>query len=256
MSFGFIITRHVNSHKTNKYWNQNVKLLRLLYPQKKIIIIDDNSKQEFINADFVYTNVEIIQSEYPGCGELLPYIYFLKNKWFDNAVILHDSVFIHKRIPFEKITYPVIPLWHFQYDKENLHNILRISLGLKKNYYLTQLLSNGNGSPNILGMNNDPPFICCFGAQSFINHNFLNKLEQNYNFTNLIHFVKTRTDRCALERIIGLLFSLESPNLVKYKSLFGNIQSMGNWGYTYEQYEKHFKNKKIPKTVVKVWTGR
>ena len=254
MSFGFVITRHVNSVKTNKYWNQNVKLLRILYPQKQIIIIDDNSKQEFVKAECLYKNVEVIQSEYPGRGELLPYIYFLKYKWFDNAVILHDSVFIHKRVPFENITLPVIPLWHFNYDKENLHNILRITLGLKNNYYLTQLLSNN--TPIVLGMKQKDNFICCFGSQSYINHDFLSTLEQKYHFTNLIHFVKTRTDRCALERIIGLLFSLESTTSINYKSLFGNIQTTGNWGYSYEQYENHFKNKKIPKSVIKVWTGR
>jgi hypothetical protein len=99
MSFGFIITRHVNSEQTNKYWNQNVKLIRSLYPLKKIIIIDDNSTQSFVKADFEYKNLEIIQSEYPKRGELLPFIYYLKYKWFDNAVIIHDSTFIHKRIP-------------------------------------------------------------------------------------------------------------------------------------------------------------
>jgi hypothetical protein len=123
-TIGFIILRHVNSIKTNRYWNQNIKLLRILYPYKLIIIIDDNSKQEFVNADFDYKNIQVIQSEYPGRGELLPYIYFLKYKWFDNAVIIHDSVFFHKRIAFEKIKQPVVPLWHFEYDKENIQNIL------------------------------------------------------------------------------------------------------------------------------------
>jgi hypothetical protein len=38
--YGFIITRHVISEKTNKYWNQTVKLIRSIYPLKKIIVID------------------------------------------------------------------------------------------------------------------------------------------------------------------------------------------------------------------------
>ena len=96
-NFGFIVTRHVNSVKTNMYWNQCVKLLRTLYPMKKIIVIDDNSNYSYVKAEFDYENVTIIQSEYPGRGELLPYYYFLKNKFFENAVIIHDSVFFHKR---------------------------------------------------------------------------------------------------------------------------------------------------------------
>ena len=61
MSFGFIISRHVNSEKTNKYWNQNVKLIRSHYPFKQIIIIDDNSNEEFIKSDFEYQNITIIK---------------------------------------------------------------------------------------------------------------------------------------------------------------------------------------------------
>lgn len=106
MSFGFIITRHVNNYNTNKYWNHNIKLIRTYYPNTTIIIIDDNSDQNFIKSEFNYKNVIFINSEYPGRGELLPYIYYLKNKWFDKAIILHDSTFIHKTINF--ITYPVI----------------------------------------------------------------------------------------------------------------------------------------------------
>ena len=77
-TYGFIITRHVNSDKTNQYWNQCVKLIRKFYPLIQIIIIDDNSNTEFVKSDFEYTDLTIIQSEYPKRGELLPYIYYLK----------------------------------------------------------------------------------------------------------------------------------------------------------------------------------
>ena len=80
-NYGFIITRHVNSVTTNKYWNQSVKLIRNIYPLRKIVIIDDNSDQEFVKTDFDYQNLTIIQSEFPKRGELLPYYYYLKYKW-------------------------------------------------------------------------------------------------------------------------------------------------------------------------------
>ena len=67
-SYGFIITRHINSETTNKYWNQSVKLLRTFYPERKIIIIDDNSNQNFVKADFDYKNITIITSEFPRSG--------------------------------------------------------------------------------------------------------------------------------------------------------------------------------------------
>ena len=178
MTYGFIITRHVNSFITNKYWNQCVKLIRTFYPFKQIIIIDDNSNQSFVSADCDYKNIEIIQSEYPKRGELLPYLYFLKYKWFNNAVIMHDSVFIHKRIPFELFSYPVLPLWHHAYDKENLQNLQRICSNLKNNLFLKQKLNNANSDINILGLNDNDndKFNLCFGVQSYINLHFLEML--------------------------------------------------------------------------------
>jgi hypothetical protein len=69
MDYGFILTRHVNSEVTNKYWNQSVKLIRTHYPLRKIIIIDDNSNYKFVKADHDYQNLEVIQSEFTKRGE-------------------------------------------------------------------------------------------------------------------------------------------------------------------------------------------
>jgi len=135
--FGFIITRCVNSEKTNRYWNHSVKILRFFYPTKKIVIIDDNSDTNFLKADFDYSNVEIIQSEFPGRGELLPYYYFIKNKFFENAVIIHDSVFFHKRINFEVLNGTnVLPLWYFDGDNENESNTIKLIENLKNKIQL------------------------------------------------------------------------------------------------------------------------
>ena len=255
MDFGFIITRHVNSEKTNKYWNQSIKLLRNLYPAKKIVVIDDNSDQSLVKAEFDYSNVEYIQSEYPGRGELLPFIYYLKHKWFENAVIMHDSIFIHKRFPFENIKVPIVPLWHFDYDKENIQNISRISSGLNRQYKLHTMI-NGTSEIAFLAINK-PDIVCCFGAMCFIKHSFLQKIEVDFKLSNLVNYIHNRTDRCSLERIIGILFTIQYPSIKNYKSLFGNIQKQGMWGYTYDQYETaFFKYGKVPRQIVKVWTGR
>lgn len=252
-SFGFIITRHVNSVKTNHYWNHSVKLIRTLYPYRKIVIIDDNSNYDYIKAEFDYKNLEIIQSEFPGRGELLPYYYFLKYKFFKNAVIIHDSVFFHKRINFEMLDgMNVIPLWFFEPDTENVENTKRIIRNLKNNYTVnTKALKE----LNILGMIKDKWF-GCFGVQSYINLNFLENIEKKYGISNMISAVKCRADRCCLERIFGIIFFTESPNLFKTKSLFGNIMKYHRWGYSFDEYIVDFKKGFLPVDTVKVWTGR
>jgi len=258
MSYGFIITRHVNSETTNQYWNHCIQCIRKFYiPEKyKIIVIDDNSNQKFIKAEFEYRNIEIVQSEYPGRGELLPYYYFLKNYYFENAVILHDSVFIHKKIKFSNIKAPVLPLWHFyEHKTENLQNTIRLNNYLKNNYHITKHLTNGD-KYNVLSFNN-AEWYGCFGVQSYINYQFLKGIQEKYNIFNLIGVVKNRTDRCCLERIFGSIFYNEFPRLISVKSLLGDISSYQKWGYTFKEYiDELKKNKKVIRPVVKVWTGR
>jgi len=242
-NYGFIITRHVNSEETNKYWNKCVKLIKRFYPSKKIVIIDDNSNATFIKPDFEYKNILIIQSKYHKRGELLPYIYYSENKWFEKAVIVHDSVFFHHKILFENIITPVISLWHFpsEYLKIHYENNIRIANGLNNKKVITHILSN----VNIIG---------CFGVQTFIKHSFLCRIMEKYNIPNLIPIVKTREDRCSLERIFAVIFYLEFGNLSQ-KSILGNIFNY-NFGITFKEYENTIKKKEKIKKVVKVFTGR
>ena len=256
MDYGFIILRHVINEKTNKYWNQCVKLIRAHYPNKKIIIIDDNSDSFFVKADFNYNNLEIVKSEYPARGELLPYIYYYKNKWFPKAIIIHDSVFIHKRIPFENINLPVLPLWHFDYDKENLHNILRLSSTIKNNFNIEKKIM-GDNVVSRMGFNYSNIFFGCFGVQCVIQHDFLVRIENKYKISRLVDSVKSRKDRCSLERLLGAIFSEEYKYLNKYRSLFGSIhRHYRAFSYNFDSYEEDFKNKIIKSRFVKVWSGR
>jgi len=242
--YGFIMTRHVNSVKTNNYWNINAKLLNKFYPNKLIVIIDDNSNKKYLKQTFPLTNLLIIQSSYPKRGELLPYIYYLQNKWFEKAVIIHDGLFIHKRFSFEKVNYSAISLWHFNNSntKQHLRNNIRLANYLKYSKFIKYHLLNNN------------TFNGCFGVQSFISHNFLVHLNNKYKIQNLLYAVHTREDRCSLERIFGLLFFLET----KIKtSLLGNIfKQPSAFVYKFENYISDIKQNKIPSYVIKVFTGR
>ena len=252
-SYGFIITRHVNSENTNKYWNNCVKLLRKLYPLTQIVIIDDNSNPQFLKAESDYTNIQIINSEFKGRGELLPYYYYLKNKFFENAIIIHDSVFFHKRINFDLLrNIKVLPLWFFHADKENVDNTYNVSNVLTNKYEIQNKTSLNDV---VLGMKH-LKWYGCFGCQSYINHDFLLSIEKKYNISRMIHTVHNRKDRCCLERIMGSIFFTEYKTLINKKSLFGNIMKYQKWGYSYNDYQNDLKKGTIPKFIVKVWTGR
>lgn len=253
LEYGFIITRCVTSEKTNKYWNHCVKLIRTFYPHIQIVIIDDASDRTFLAAQHGYINIITIQSEFPGRGEVLPFYYYLKYKWFPNAVILHDSTFVHTHIPFELITYPVIPLWHAGYDKDNVHNSTRIAQHLSNHANISNVLSPT--TTDILGF--PKPFNICFGAQCFIKLAFLQALDKKYTFARLLVCVKCRTDRCSFERVLGAILSDEFRKLKQHPSLFGDIHHFPNaWTYAWETYLRDLKNGKVPGLFVKIWTGR
>lgn len=250
MSIGFIVLRHVNSELTNQYWNQSVKLLRNFYPDNEIVVIDDNSNQEFVKSEYDYKKVTIIQSEYPGRGELLPYIYFYKYKWFDNAVFIHDSVFIHKKINFnefiESSNNKAISLWYFGNNNSELEHVVDIAKNLNYSENIKQHLSIWN--TNI--------WRSCFGVMSLINYNFLTEIIEKYNLLNLIDVVKTRSDRCALERIMGVIFYIETNETNTVFGDIGKCHKNSNDSYKYNDYIKSFYNKRLPNYVIKVWTGR
>jgi hypothetical protein len=244
MNFGFIVTRHVNSEKTNMYWNQCVKLLRIYYPKCNIIIIDDNSNQEFVKPEFEYKNTIIVQSEYPGRGELLPYIYFIRNNWFPNAVIIHDSVFFHFTFPFENLNRTFASLWDFGNNDSEIYNIRRVAGNLKNNKKIIRNIFNWK-----MGT-----WLSSQGAQCYINRNFLIYLNNKYYLTNLINVVLNRSDRCTLERIMGIIIYLETNNTA---TIFGDINTLPKAGsYTFDEYINTFRLGIIPNKIVKVWTGR
>jgi hypothetical protein len=254
MTFGFIISRHVTSELTNKYWNHCIKQLNTLYPIHQIIIIDDNSNQEFVKEEDQYKNITVIQSEFPGRGELLPYYYFYKNHYFDNAVIIHDSTFFQKKCAFIKLEQSpqikVLPLWHFDHDKyANSNNTLRIAQSLQNRAKVIELIQyNAIENPK-------DKWSGCFGIQSYINYNFLSSLQSKYNIFNLLNVVHCRQDRCSLERIFAVLFTIEYPEITKIKSLLGPISNKKyRWGLTYSNYILYKNRTHVP--IVKVWTGR
>jgi hypothetical protein len=204
-----------------------------------------SSNPVFLKSHYDYKNVIIIQSEYPGRGELLPYIYYAKYNWFDKAVIIHDSVFFYRRIPFEKIKLHAVPLWHFDkvHNKTHLDNTMRIIKNLNYSALIQNCFLNNN------------KWTGCFGVQTFIKRNFLLYVMNKYNVSNLIPVVTCRDDRCCMERIMAILFYLElkTTNL----SILGNITRSGLFGkYNYDKMIEEVKKHKLSFAVVKIFTGR
>lgn len=233
---GFIVLRHVNNELTNNYWILCVNSIRQYYPENHILIIDDNSNYNFITNEKLYKTT-IINSEYPQRGELLPYYYYLHNKLFDVAVIIHDSVILNKHIDISMNKYKL--LWDFEHhwdqieDETKMINIFN-DLELTK-FYENKILWNG-----------------CFGGMSIITYDYLSYVNDKYDISKLLDFVLNRYNRSSFERVIGcLLQSCLLQKEGKKDTLFGNIHQYCPWGISF--YDKdNFKH--LP--LIKYWTGR
>lgn len=228
---GFIILRHVNSEITNKYWLYCYSCIRRFYPENQVLIIDDNSNYDFVTDVKLYKGT-VINSEYPKRGELLPYYYYLHNKLFDIAVIIHDSVFINKYIDFSVDKYKI--LWCFEHGSDQIEDETRMinifnDLELKT-FYENKHLWKG-----------------CFGGMTIITHDYLTDINNKYDISKLLDYVLTRYNRSSFERVIACLLQI---NGIK-PTLLGDIHRYGRWGITFnEQGETGH----LPLT--KVWTGR
>ena len=227
---GFIILRHVNSEVTNKYWIYCYECIRKFYPENKILIIDDNSNSDYLTNDVLY-KTKIINSEFKGRGEVLPYYYYLHNKEFDKALIIHDSVFIHKKVDLSVDNYKI--LWSFEHRWDQIEDETRI-INIIDDHELTEFYKNKSLWKG------------CFGGMSIITHDYLVFIDKKYNISKLLNCIKTRYNRSSFERIIACMLQKQGVN----ETLFGDLHKYTEWGIKFKNRDKH----DLP--FVKVWTGR
>jgi hypothetical protein len=229
--FGFILLRHVNDEITSNYWTQCYDSIRKYYPENKILIIDDNSNYEFIKYKKLYKTL-IINSEYPKRGELLPYYYYLQNKLFDTAVIIHDSVFINAYVDLSVDEYKI--LWHFDHFWDRLEDERKI------------ISIFGDPELNLFYENKDL-WVGCFGGMSIITHDYLSDINNKYDISKLLDCILNRDDRCCFERVIACLLQKNK----KTDSLFGNIHSYCIFGEIIFDNIENYKH--LP--FIKFWSG-
>ena len=214
-TFGFIIIRYVKCNETNKAWIRCYNSIRHFY-NNKIVIIDDNSDKQFL-VDYPTTNTIIINSEFPKRGELLPYYYLIKHKFFYRAVILHDSMEIIKYYNFMDIN------GYKNYTR--LFSFSNAAYNIDIEYF--KEMCNYINLGNLLykyHQTNINSLIGCFGVCYVIDTDFLHHIQNKYNIINLVKFIDNRKKRMNLERFLSCLFEFtRGKSFITNDSLFGDI---------------------------------
>lgn len=233
---GFVVVRHVRDRTTGMYWLEAVRCIRRFYPGAPIVVVDDNSDPRFTRDELRPPNCAVVASEYPGRGEILGYYYYWKHKWFERAVIMHDSVFIQQKVGLECPT--VRFLWHF--ETKHFDDVPLITKYLNK------------VDPCYVPLFEDKAaWKGCFGVMSVIRHDFLIKISGIFA---LLDEVEDRHKRMAVERVFAVMCAYHQPALPP--SLMGNIHDNPlGWGYGFASYQRERNRVPMP-ALVKVWSGR
>lgn len=249
VDYGFIVIRHVNNAKTNEYWQESWRCIRKFYPRHRIVIIDDNSNPKFVGSSEVVSNDSntlLIQSEYPGRGELLPYLYYAKygETWFKKAVILHDSVFIQHPVDFRCDKYRLF--WTFEKFYDNPEVEIKLIKTLDEYQPILDVYHSKREK-----------WWGCFGVMMSLDLRYLQQINEVHNLFRLTEVVKSRLDRCGLERVMACLMQYYDRQSRPQLSLFGDIFNYCKWELTWDQY-KNRRNNGLFKglSLCKVWSGR
>lgn len=240
-TLGFVLVRHIQDETTSKYWHRSCQSIRKYYPSAPIVVIDDNSNPSFVDQELEknLSNCKIIRSELPKRGEILGYYYFWKHKWFQKAVVLHDSVFLHQEINFHSCK-NVKFLWHI--ENKQYHNVERETVFLRN-----------VGHQYVFLYESKQYWKGCFGVMSVIDHDFLCKIADIFV---LLPTIKSRSDRYCLESVFAVMCFYHDPSLMRNISFMGDIHEYAlPWGYDFHTYQEEEHKRNFP-SLVKVWTGR
>jgi len=246
-SYVFVILRNIQSVRDNDLWISSYNSIRKYYTNH-IVIIDDNSTINTVNGRL--TDTDVIKSEWRGAGEILPYYYFLKEKWADRMIFLHDSMFLHRPFQPSELEGAIRFHWHFDHEDRDDRRILN-------------LLSLLNESDDIRTSFSDSDFQWkgCFGGASIVDLDVVEKLEEKYELiSKLISTIRTRNDRKAFERILGIVVWYEKLIDSSTPSNFGSIlaypKAFESQNNNIETAAHIVSQTNYNTSILKVWRGR
>ena len=239
-TLGFIILRHVISELTGRYWVLCYDSIRRVYPDEPILIIDDNSDPAYIRTHAT-TNTTLVQSEYPKRGDLLPYLYYLTHKISDRVIILNDSAFITRAVPFCEER-PYQHLWDFEHDWDQEQDEAS----------MVGALDTDGGLPSSLRALHAEKarWKGCFGSMTAITHAYLREVDARYGIAKLTGLVTSRLHRTSFQRVLACL--LRSMCDCAPPSVYGDIHEYCPWGIPFDEGILRYAH--LP--VIRVWTGR
>lgn len=250
-SLTFVVLRHVKKRLHASLWRRCVDSISRFHPDVPIVIIDDDSDPLLVQQTHTARSVVcVIQSEFPGAGELLPYHYFLQARHFQSRtmIFLHDSMYLKRAFTPAELARGLGFLWHFNPNPSGAEIVLEFCrmIGRREGAALVSAFTSNRWKG-------------CFGSATIIDHSMLMLMESRFRFiSRLLPVIRTRLQREALERIIGLItMTMPESRLATSTtlSLFGPVHLHPHFfNYNREATEEELRG--YDTAVVKTWKWR
>lgn len=247
----FVVLRHVRRRLHANLWKRCLDSIARFHPDIPIILIDDNSDPRLVDQQPPIPQVScVIQSEFPGAGEILPYHYFLQAKHFKarTMIFLHDSMYLKRAFTRRELARGLGFLWHFNPNTSHADVVGEFCR-----------LIGGREGVSLLAAFNSNRWKGCFGSATIIDHTMLALMESRFRFiAKLRPVIKTRHHREALERILALItMTMPESKLATSStlSIFGAIHLHPHFfNYNREATEEELRG--YDTAVVKTWKWR
>lgn len=244
-TYVFVLLRHIRNPKDNELWISSYNSIRRHYTNK-IVIIDDNSSLNTVNGKLYQTDV--IQSDYAGAGETLPYYYFLMHRWADRMIFLHDTMSLYRPFRPDEVDTDARFHWFFQ-NKDH------VSVSRLKGF----LPSLRNHKALLAKIDQADFWRACFGVAMTVSLEVVERLEETYKlFSTMPMMIRNRKDREMAERLVGLIMFDEGIVSVDTCSTFGDIHKYpGSFESSDISLSKYaLEQAGYDTAIIKVWRGR
>jgi hypothetical protein len=256
----FIITTHINNQQHLAILMQGIGNITFYHPNSKIVIIDDYSFINILQAlnyyfDIQKHDIKVELGMYQGGGEMLPYLHYYKNKYDDKCIIIHDSFHIQKDIGCIQEINDIKFVWYATNNKLQWHTIVEPDTVYNKQH---NIVTHDDAIKHFFNRNIDkwtPEFvsyfnmiydkkewIVCFGIMSIINYDFLVLLQDKTHILDIVSDIKNRRERMVMESLFSIACEFTLNHLPEsYDGLYFN--GIGYGRVETETFKKIFLNR-------------
>jgi hypothetical protein len=221
VNFGFLIPTHISTQESLDTFRRCIDSLDRFHPDiPKILFYDPVMSYDISTLDFVKNNKSITTVKTRYCqGELNVYKHYYENKYFDMAVILHDSFELKKTLTNLDDIKDINYIWYFTNHRVHWHTItedqteynIKNSIKTHDDLILHIAQKSFDNSSDfykyfidIYHRKNE--WIGCYGSISILRHDFLLKLEEKTKIFKLLPHMVEKRNRITLESIITIAF--------------------------------------------------